>query len=346
MTISGRPALPGIFCPIEPDVHPAADLIETRSIEWLRAGGFLDDHHLGRALVATESAEFMARMAPHGRVDRLQIAADWAYWGFVFDDRFDGGPLSKDLGGFVSYANRIVRTLEAPGSIPVETDPLMSGLIDISARFTECVTPVQHRRWTQAHRAWLFGVCAEMSTTTMPTVDEYLTIRINNAAGEIVTATTELVNGYEPPAAELELPRVRALTEMARMLAALDNDLHSHRKTVASNESNQFDLLTVIAARDTCGPDEAITRAVRLRDRIMCRFLVAGAQTGGLSADTRHYLHGLRHVVRGNLDWALHVDRYTVDGRTVADCFTIGDSPTDSSPHSPGLPSIDWWWQV
>ncbi|MGW5383245.1 terpene synthase family protein [Nocardia sp. NPDC003963] len=346
MTDLERPALPGIFCPIEPVAHPAVERIEARSIEWLRAGDFLDDPYLGRALVATRSAEFMARMAPHGRVDRLQIAADWAYWGFAFDDRFDRGPLSRDLGGFVSCANRIVRALEAPGSNPVRTDPLLSGLIDISTRFAECVTPVQHRRWTQAHRAWLFGVCAEMSTTATPTVDEYLTIRINNAAGEVVTATTELVNEYEPPAAELELPRVRALTEMARMLAALDNDLHSHRKTVALNESNQFDLLTVIAARDTCGLDEAVVRAVRLRDRIMCRFLVAGARTGGLSTDTRHYLHGLRHVVRGNLDWALEVERYAVDGRTVADCFTIGDSPTDSAPDSPGLPSIDWWWQV
>ncbi|WP_051714436.1 terpene synthase family protein [Nocardia rhamnosiphila] len=346
MTILGQPAPPGIFCPIEPAIHPAVETVENRSIEWLRAGEFLDDHHQGRALIATKSAEFMARMAPHGCADRLQIASDWAYWGFAFDDRFDRGPLSKDLGGFVSYATEIVRVLEAPGSVLRETDPLVSSLVDISARFTACVTPVQHRRWVQAHRAWLFGVCAEMSATTTPSVDEYLAIRINNAAGEIVTVSTELVNAYEPPAAESELPRVRALTEMARVLAALDNDLHSHPKTVALNETNQHDLLTVIAARHACGPDEAIARAVRLRDRIMCRFLRAGTRTSGLSTDTRRYLQGLRHVVRGNLDWALDVERYRVDGRSVADCFTIDDSPTDSSPDPPGISSIDWWWQV
>ncbi|MET8797664.1 hypothetical protein ABZV91_14645 [Nocardia sp. NPDC004568] len=346
MTSLEQPALPGIFCPIESSIHPAVDTIENRSIEWLRGRTFLDDHHQGRALVATGSAEFMARMAPHGCVDRLQIAADWAYWGFAFDDRFDRGPLSTDLAGFVSYAHKIVRVLEAPGSNLVESDPLVSGLIDISTRFAARVTPVQHRRWTQAHRAWLSGVCAEMSTTRMPSLDEYLAVRIDNAAGEIVTVTTELVNEYEPPAAELELPRVRALTEMTRLLAALDNDLHSHPKTVALNESNQYDLLTVIAARHGCGPDEAVTRAVRLRDRIMCRFLAAGTQTSGLSEDTRHYLDGLRHVVRGNLDWALGVERYTVDGRTVADRFTIDDSPTDSGPDAPGLSSIDWWWRV
>ncbi|WP_039829446.1 terpene synthase family protein [Nocardia testacea] len=346
MTIIEQPALPGIFCPIESDIHPAVETIENRSIEWLRAVDFFGDRHRGRTLIATKSAEFMARMAPHGRADRLQIAADWAYWGFAFDDRFDRGSLSKDLAGFVSYATGIVRVLEAPGSALLETDPLVSGLVDISARFAECVTPVRHRRWVQAHRAWLFGVCAEMGTTTAPSVDEYLAIRINNAAGEVVTVSTELVNEYEPPEAELELPRVRALTEMARVLAALDNDLHSHPKTVASNETNQHNLLTVMAARHACGPDEAIARAVRLRDRIMCRFLVAGAQTRGLSTDTRRYLQGLRHVVRGNLDWALEVERYAVDGRTVADCFTITDSPTDSSPSPPGISSIDWWWRV
>lgn len=346
MTILEQPALPGIFCPIETDIHPAVETIENHSIEWLRAGRFLDDPHQGRALIATKSAEFMARMAPHGRADRLQIASDWAYWGFAFDDRFDRGPLSKDLVGFVSYATRIVRVLEAPGSTLLETDPLVSGLIDISARFTECVTPVQHRRWVQAHRAWLFGVCAEMGRPTTPSVDEYLAIRINNAAGEIVTVITELVNQYEPPAAELELPRVRALTEMARVLAALDNDLYSHPKTKALNETNQHDLPTVIAARHACGPDEALARAIRLRDRIMCRFLAAGTQTTGLSTDTRRYLQGLRHVIRGNLDWALDVERYRVGGRSVADCFTITDTPIDSSPHPPGISSIDWWWRV
>ncbi|MFQ6229447.1 terpene synthase family protein [Nocardia sp. NPDC002869] len=113
-----------------------------------------------------------------------------------------------------------------------------------------------------------------------------LAIRIDNAAGEIVTVSTELVNVYEPPAAELEPPRVRALTEMARVLAALDNDLHSHPKTVALHETHRYNLLTVIAARHACGPDEAIARAVRLRDRIMCRFLLAGTQTSALSTDT------------------------------------------------------------
>lgn len=246
----------------------------------------------------------------------------------------------------MAYANKVIRLLESPGSALLQADPLAQGLADISARFADVVSPVQHRRWTLAHRAWLFGVAAQIATTEMPTLDEYLTIRVNNAAGEVVTATAELVGGYEVPTSELELPRIRALGEMCRTLAALDNDLHSYPKTVALQEINQQNLVTVIATDRGCSVAEATVQAIALRDRIMCRFSRVAARRDGLSADTCRYLQDLGHVVRGNIDWAMQVPRYQVDGRLVEDIYTVGDTPTDASTDPPGISSIDWWWHI
>jgi hypothetical protein len=78
----------------------------------------------------------------------------------------------------------------------------------------------------------------------------------------------------------------------------------------------------------------------------MCRFLELSAQSRRLDADTRRYIQDLEHVVRGNIDWALTVPRYAVQGQTRVSTFSIVDKPADCSPHSPGIPSIDWWWNI
>jgi hypothetical protein len=234
--------------------------------------------------------------------------------------------------------------LEIPQAL-TSADPLTSALMDISTRFASCVSPAQHRRWVQAHRAWLFGVAAQVSAADLD-LDGYVTIRLNNAAGEVVTVTCELVGGYDVCAQDYHQPAVRALTEMSRLVAALDNDLHSYAKTVALQETNQQNIIGVIAAQDHCSVRTAVTRAISLRDRVMCRFLELSAQQRRLNSDRRRYIQDLGHVIRGNIDWALSVPRYAAQGQTRASAFSIVDTPADCSPHSPGLRSIDWWWDI
>jgi len=90
----------------------------------------------------------------------------------------------------------------------------------------------------------------------------------------------------------------------------------------------------------------AITKAICLRDRIMCRFLELSTQSRRLDADTGRYIQDLGHVVRGNIDWALTAPRYAAQEQMQASAFSIVDTPADCSRHSPGIPSIDWWWNI
>jgi hypothetical protein len=334
-----------VYCPIPPAIHPSAAAVEAASMVWLAGYHYFSEDADRRRLLATNSAEFAARVSPHANTERLQIASDWDYWGFAFDDHSDGGLFATDVAAFTTYAHRLIRQLEIRGPRLVDADPLTSAVIDISARFASCVSPAQHRRWVQAHRAWLFGVAAQVSATDLD-LNQYLTIRLNNAAGEVVTVTCELVGGYSVPADECHSPVVQALTEMSRLLAALDNDFHSYAKTVVLQEKNQQNIISIIARQDHCSVHTAVTKAISLRDRIMCRFLELSAQSQRLDADTRRYIQDLGHVVRGNIDWALTVPRYAVQGQNQASTFSIVDTPADCSPHSPGIPSIDWWWNI
>jgi Terpene synthase family 2, C-terminal metal binding len=334
-----------VYCPIPPAIHPSAAAVEAASAVWLAHYQYFGDDAFRRTLLATKSAEFAARVSPDAITERLQIASDWDYWGFAFDDQSDGGLFATDVAAFTTYAHKLVRLLEIRAPRLLDSDPLTSAVMDISARFAACVSPAQHRRWVQAHRAWLFGVAAQVSATDLD-LNQYLTIRLNNAAGEVVTATCELVGGYSVPADEYHSPAVQALTEMSRLLAALDNDFHSYAKTVVLQEKNQQNIIGIIASQDHCSVHTAVTKAISLRDRIMCRFLELSAQSRRLDVDTRRYIQDLEHVVRGNIDWALTVPRYAVQGQQLASTFSIVDKPADSSPHSPGIPSIDWWWNI
>src|SRR5262245_34819296 len=97
-----------VYCPIPPAIHPAVAAVEAASAVWLAGYHYFSDDADRRALLATKSAEFAARVSPHAITERLQIASDWDYWGFAFDDHSDGGLFATDVAAFTTYAHRLV----------------------------------------------------------------------------------------------------------------------------------------------------------------------------------------------------------------------------------------------
>lgn len=334
------------FCPIEPAIHPEVTLVETRAHDWLLAWDYFGNPGNRKRLTGSRSAEFYARMTPRAHTNRLQIAVEWTYWGFAFDDAYcDTLPWSVRPAEFTELAGRIIRMLEAPGSTPPSSDPHVLALTELRDRFAEVGTPVQHRRWVLAQRAWLLGVAWQIgnqSRAVTPTLNDYMAMRINSAAGEPVTSMIEIVNNIEIPEDEMTSPAVRACSEMSRMLASLDNDLHSYAKDIHRNETDQ-NIVNVIVTERRCHPQDAAVIAMAMRDRIMCRFLLLrDAIAPRQSTPTRHYLQDLGHVVRGNLDWGLKTPRYVVDGQQ-APIPKWADKPSDTGTQPPAA-SISWWW--
>lgn len=335
--------LPGFYCPIEPAIHPDVASIEEKAYEWLA-----ERDHFGSdpaRVRRSRSAEFCARMTPHGLRDRLQIAVEWAYWGFAFDDAYcDSPPWNTRTAAFARLAGRLLRMLESPGSEVPEPHDYLRPLADLAERFARVGTPVQYRRWVLAQRAWLSGVLWQIGNQAdaiMPSLDDYLAMRINSAAGEPVTAMIELVTGPEIPADELESPAVRACAEMARMLASLDNDIQSYAKDIQYDEADQ-NIVNVLVNQRRCLREDALHDATAIRDRIMCRFLDLREKTAPRrSGPTRRYLSDLGHVVRGNLDWGFRTPRYQVLGSTPGERWA--DGPSDDSADPPAS-TIAWWW--
>lgn len=341
------------FCPIESAIHPEVDAIERRAVDWIDRVGLPRDGTERARTIGTNSAEFYARFAPRGIARHVELAARWVYWGFVFDDaRCDSGWFSTRPADFVAMAGVLQRALESP-RIPVETsDRYVRALQDIGRALLDCATPVQFRRFVEAHRAWLFGVAWQIGNRArehMPSVDEYLAMRLASCGGPPTIALLEIANGMEVPAAEMDSPQVRALTEMTWLIAGLDNDLHSYRKERRQRHTDQ-NIITVLMHHEPTSIEPALTSAIAIRDRIMTLFLRLRAQLlPDASEPLRRYLTDLGHAIRGNIEWAHQVPRYTSRNGQATPSVPSGqprwtDHPADPDAAALPFPTIGWWW--
>lgn len=354
-SLTARPELLPCYCPIEPAIHPEVDRIERQALAWVDTV-LAPDNDADRARVrGTNSAEFFSRFAPYGLAENVQLAAQWVYWGFAFDDaRCDAGALSEEPAEFAALAGAIQRVLETPGVPPPAADRFAAPMHDIADGFRSRATPVQVRRFIEAHRHWLFCVDWQVGNRArrhMPDLNEYAAMRLGSCGGPPTFAMLEIANGAEVPAAEMHAPAVQALTEMACLVAGWDNDIHSYRKEEVYGYAEQ-NVINVLA-REGHSTEQAIVQATGIRDRVMRRFLRLREQVSHRgSLELRTYLDCLGRGIRGNIDWAARTPRYRNVYEDASHAGAPGagaglvwtEAPSDLSPAPVPLPSISWWW--
>ncbi|KAF4410809.1 MULTISPECIES: hypothetical protein [Streptomyces] len=346
---------PPFYCPVPSAVHPQVRRIEERALDWLEARGVYADDVERAWNAATHAAEFSCRLAPYGDEDRLVLFAQWSYWLFALDDdRLDVEPAAGRCPEIVDLGLRLVRCLEAPGCGLLGTGPTAAALDDLVARTVPVAGEVRYRRLVDGVRDLVLGVAWQSGNAgrrVLPTPAEYIPGRISDVGTRFDAAFTEIANDIEVPGVSLYSAPVRALTELTGFIAACDNDLLSYAKENGPGAQGQ-NMVTVLAHHHRCPPEEAVTRAVALRDRAMTLFLRLREQvlrTAG--PDLRGYLGGLGHWIAGNIRWSDTAPRYAsprrlhrlpVPGATLG--VTWRDTPTDSRGGAPGIPTVDWWW--
>ncbi|WP_207957861.1 terpene synthase family protein [Streptomyces sp. YIM 98790] len=347
MTTTGI-QLPPIWCPLAGARHPRVEEIERRAVAWIDEQQVYQDESERRMVLASSSADFYARFAPYADEDGVLMAAMWVYWAFLFDDtRCDHGPLSADPGRFAQLAGRVQRALEAP-TADSRGERFIPPLQDLARRMRASRSPVQVARFAHAHRAWLSGVVWQIGNRArghMPDLDEYLAMRRLTAGGEPTYGLMEIATGTEAPDREFHRPAVRALSEMAMTVAALDNDRHSLRAELLAGHTDQ-NIYTVLMRHRDLAPADAVQAAVRVRDRIMARFLrLLPSALAGAGTDLRTYLEGLCHGLRGNAEWGLRTPRYsTAPPGAEEEPLEWATSPADDDPAPLPAPSMAWWW--
>jgi hypothetical protein len=339
-----EPGIVALYCPIPLAQHPNATAVQDRAFDRMERFRLFGDGAIPREnALATESARVTGSMLPDAPDDRLLLYVTYMYWGFMVDDLLDNGTPRQRSQRFRELAPRLMRVLESPLARVGNDPPPVALFGDIYRRIREFATPAQARLWADAFQAWLLGVALELDDSrraSLPSLDEYLFLKLYIGAVRTVTITVELCGGGgELPVDERESPQVKALTQAAGVLMNLYTDLFSHGKESA----DAYNIVNVLI-RDTGGDIAAARReAVRLCDRIMVLFLTLREQTAPeVGLPTRTYLDNLATTLSAALQWSDTTARFA--GGADRPRLVRADSPACAELTAPPCPSISWWW--
>lgn len=351
--------IPPRYCPLPSALHPSVASLQSRGAQWLNGYGLCTEDRQRARMLGNDCGGFYGRIIPDANIDRLQLAVDWCFLGFVLDDVMcDEGSPSASIGPFADLAAKSLRVLEVPtAEVGDAKDVFIPPARDIARRTKAMATPTQVRRAVDAHRAWYFGVLWEFgfrSTKTYPAIDDYAYMRQHAAGGLSTICWLEIIDGAEIPESEMSSPQVRAVSELALTTAALDDDLFSYGKeqwiaradpAKTDPNLNMVDILVTVHGYTV---DAALLYVTELCNRLTLRFIQLRDRIQvKASAPLNDYLRHLSHLLRGNIEWGLRAARYSdPDGRSPAAVSTsitwTETPPADSDP--PPIPSISWWW--
>lgn len=352
--------IPSLYCPLRTRTHPMLAELEQRGNDWMAAHGFNENERLWRRVQESNAAEFFARICPDAAPELLQMAIDWSYLMFVFDDLLDDAQVTGASQGFVDIAARVVRTLADPGcEMMAGDDPFRAPVQDLAHRLRRYATPAQIGRQLDAHRAWLLGVAWEINCRlagTVPTLNDYTAMRPVFAAADPTLVWAEIALGAPISEGEMSSREVSALQEMTATYAAFSDDLYSLGKDLwfaqrqGGGNPSGLNLVNVFVAHEHCTIQEAITKAVDLCNRIARRFVDVRDKVEPHASDRlRPYVANLGHLMRGNIEWGLATPRYSnPDGEhpgAVKTICTWSDTPPPGTDQPPEIPSIAWWWK-
>lgn len=340
--------IPPFYCPLPGALHPQWEAVNRRSVEWLEEFGLFESRRQYERLVDTRVGELVGRVSPRGGPEALQVAADFYQWLFAFDDAYcDEGALGSRPEALVVELARILRAAEAPGNAAPDGEGYLAALRDLRLRLDRIATPVQTNRWVEALRGYFFfqvWEAANRSRGTIPTLDEYTVARMQSGAVKATMMLLDVAEGYELPAAEMDHPLTRALTEMACTVIDWDNDIASHHKESLRSRDNQ-NLRDILAHEQDLSQQEALHRAIAMRDRVMVRFLrLKDAADATESVARRRYVTSLCDWIRGNLDWQVSTNRYRNPEKPVVLESGFAECPSTELTDPLPIPSVQWWW--
>jgi hypothetical protein len=360
-----RIEIPPLYCPFPYAIHPRYRELEQRCLSWLDSYGVSAGEQERALLGIGNWAEGLSCSYPVGSDETVQLVIDWAVFYAVLDDLYtELGPVGRDVGRLTRMLSRMLRTLEVPDAgLLDEGNPFFAAWCDIARRCLAQAPAAVHRRWVQGHRAHFAAVAWQQSfavSRSLPSLNEYVTLRGANVGTAPSAAMVELTRGCEVPSEEMDLPALRVLHEAWGFIHGCDNDLVSYGKELwdarhgigAEDPSpTPCNIVGLLIRHHGCTLPEALDQAVTWRNQAMSLLLLIIERIRPhASQELQEYLAGVGPNIRGVLDWYLspRTQRYTnPDGKSpgaVEYTLPITDTPPRIGEKPLRLPTISWWW--
>jgi Terpene synthase family 2, C-terminal metal binding len=343
--------VPSLWCPFPEFINQQWQEINAKSVAWMHSFGLARNEQQFQRLAATESGALAGRTTDADIASSsLQAYADMLIWLFAVDDTYcDEGIYRSRPDQMSLFAAQLIRVAQTGGAPRAEQVPAVAALRDLRLRLEDLATPVQISRWVSALSQYLWYQAWEASYRVcgrLPTVDDYLVARITNGAVPPCVMSLDIACGFAVPAAEMEHPVIRALTEMCCAVVSYDNDIISYWKEMLRC-GDHLNLIDVIAAEEGCTVYQALPMGVAIRDRVFQRYLTVRdhlcREFGPL---TRRYVGLLDRWIRGNLDWSMQTARYVNPDKPANLPRLVAAQQATSEPEPLPYPGVRWWWEM
>ncbi|MGW3118521.1 terpene synthase family protein [Streptomyces sp. NPDC001107] len=283
--------------------------------DWLRRMRLVQSTAAVEHFTATRTERFAARTHPEAPADRGDILADWYTWLFNvlddrFDDQFDEGRIGSNPAHVKAIVDAIVAVID--GRPPSGSLALAWG--ELQARICAFEPPAP---WTErflAHvREYLYGCLWEARYRTQSRVPAPADYPLVHGASRAIIPSFDLIEF----ATDTYLPEpiyawttYRITVDAASQVVVYSNDLASLPREHARGEV--FNHVMLLVHNHGYSWPEAVATVRRLLDAQMDVFFAgeAALRTWPDCTELEPNLRGLRHWLRGNLDWSVETSRY------------------------------------
>lgn len=249
---------------------------------------------------ASRFTELTATAYPKASAEVLQIANDWHYWLWSFDDRTDvrGGDLATDLARHERVVSSLLELLdERHVSTTAEAaDPHVRFLALILAELQAVAPTGCVGRFRGAVREYLLRGSLpgahNWATDHTPEPEAFLAQRIHEGAYNTVLPFIELAVGSASEDDVVTSADARRAALLSNLIVVVSNDIFSYEKEV-QQEGNPNNFLHAVMTHEQRSLHGGYLRAVALVEDWTAELVAIDASAEG----------ALRGYIRGNYTW-------------------------------------------
>jgi hypothetical protein len=304
--------IPTVYCPFESRISPHADALEAVNLAWLERMNLVTDAGAVALVGRGRFGRLAARAYPDASLDTLAIAAAWATWLFLRDDRCDEGGISCDPLAMRVLSDHQIDVLAGQCS-PRADDPLTVALADLRERMLACGGGRWMARFLTNVQDYFDASIWESDNRARRRVPDVATyIRLRDLTGAVKTCFDifELIEG----ALTIDVrhdARLAHLMQLANRAICWSNDLFSIHKELGHGD---FHNLAIVLQHESALPlRDAVATAVRMHDDAVRSFEAheQRLRETGAAREVHRFVDALKGWVRANLDWSIETGRYT-----------------------------------
>lgn len=262
-------AIPDLRLPFATAAHPQAHLVQQLTEDWCRRFDLLRSPRVVTKFRALGYGRIMATLCPYAQLRGLALITDWNSFFFITDDQ-QNLAITTDRAGFYEDLLATMRKVIADDRAPTAHDrhPLVVALRDLLHR----TIPGRPEYWVARLRGdldrWLTGHLAENAyrvSGTVPTVDDYISVRQDASTVLPTLDLVEMVEGATVPTALHRMPQYQTLVLGTADIMCWINDIHS----LHMEQGDPINFVTVLDHHQHLGVQNAIDAvAARIAARV------------------------------------------------------------------------------